>query len=246
MALMLLLHVFLTTATAGEVQIAVATNFWAPLQEIVTHFERDTEHTALISSGSTGKFYAQIKQDAPFDVFFSADVRRPQLLEDEGLTVPGSRFTYAVGRLTLWSPNPTRINGDGKTMLSKSDFTHLAIANPKTAPYGTAAKQALQVLGVWNAVKDRIVQGENIGQTFHFVVSQNAQLGFVALSQVLHPKINGAGSRWDVPTHLHDSLQQQAVLLLHGRNNEAAKAFLDYVKGSKSREIIARFGYELE
>ncbi len=245
-ALLAFFYILLTTASAEEVRVAVAANFRAALSEIVKLFERDTRHTALVSSGSSGKFYAQINHGAPFDVFFSADVMRPQRIEEEGLAVPGSRFTYAIGRLTLWSPDPNMIEGEGLTVLSNGPFEHLAMANPKTAPYGAAAKHILEALGLWNHIKGRIVQGENIGQAFHFVYSQNAQLGFVALSQVLGPKINGAGSRWDVPENLHEPLRQQAILLITGQQNKAATAFLDYVKGPKARTIIEQFGYGLE
>lgn len=245
-ALLVFFHILLTTASAEEVRVAVAANFRVALSEIVENFQRDTIHTALVSSGSSGKFYAQIKHGAPFDVFFSADVTRPQLIEEEELAVPGSRFTYAIGRLTLWSSDSNMLKTDGPTVLSKGHFDHLAIANPKTAPYGIAAQQTLHALGVWNHVKDRLVQGENIGQTFHFVFSNNAQLGLVARAQVMGPTINGAGSRWDVPEDLHEPLRQQAVLLIHGQHNEAAKAFLNYVKGSEARTIITRFGYRLE
>jgi len=245
-AMVFFFFLFLSAPAAEEVRIAVATNFLSTVKEIVVKFERDIGHTAVVSSGSSGKLYAQIRNGAPFDVFFSADVTRPRLMEKEGLAVEGSRFTYAVGRLTLWSPHSTLVTGDGKPVLSNSSFTHLAIANPKTAPYGAAAKTTLQALGLWKHMKGRIVRGENIGQTFQFVFSQNAQLGFVALSQVLDPKINGTGSRWDVPVNLHAPLRQQAVLLVRGQNNKAAQAFLDYVKGPKARKIIERFGYGLE
>jgi len=245
-ALLVFLYIFLTTASAGEVRIAVAANFTSTLNEISIQFERESRHTTLISYGSSGKFYAQIKHGAPFDVFLSADATRPQLLEKEGLAVPGSRFTYAVGRLTLWSPDPHMLKDDGPTVLANGRFEHLAIANPKTAPYGTAAKHVLEQLGLWNHLKDRIVQGENIGQTFQFVFSHNAQLGFVALAQVLDPKINGAGSRWNVPEHLHEPLVQHAILLTNGQHNAAAMAFLDFVKGPTGRAIIERFGYGLE
>ena len=152
---------------------------------------------------------------------------------------------YAVGRLTLWSPDSSMVLGEGRTVLSDGHFEHLAIANPKTAPYGKAAEQTLNKLGLWESLKGRIVQGENIGQTFQFVFSKNAQLGFVALSQVLDPKINGRGSRWDVPPSFHDPLEQEAVLLVTGKENTAAKAFLDYVQGDKSRAIIEQFGYRM-
>lgn len=242
--LLLFLTIGSATGVAGEVRVAVAANFLATLKEIVSTFEQTTEHAAVVSSGSSGKFYAQIKHGAPFDVFFSADVRRPRLLEEEGFAVHGSRFTYAVGRLTLWGPGPTMLEGNGTSMLLNDDVEHVAIANPKTAPYGAAAKEVLRALGLWERIQERLVRGENVGQTFHFVYSKNAQLGFVALSQVL--AVNGTGSRWDVPTHLHAPLRQQAVLLRHGQRNEAARAFLEYVKGVTSRNIIERFGYGLE
>ena len=244
--LALLLQLCLPPAAATEaVRVAVAANFAATLREIVVGFERDTGHTALVSAGSSGKFYAQIRHGAPFDVFFSADVLRPTLLEDEGLAVRGSRITYAVGRLTLWSASPNAVMADGRSTLS-GDFEHLAMANPRTAPYGAAARQTLQALGLWHQMRGRIVQGENIGQTFQFVFSHNARLGFVALSQVLDSSINGRGSRWDVPTNLHDPLRQQAVLLVNGQTNDAATALLEYAQGETSRTIIERFGYGLE
>ena len=241
--LIIFFPILATAVVAEEVKIAAAANFLSTLKEIVINFENDTRHTAVVSSGSSGKLYAQIKHGAPFDVFFSADATRPKLMEKEGLAVQGSRFTYAVGRLTLWSPDSNLVKGDGKTVLSNRRFNHLAIANPKTAPYGAAAKSTLQVLELWEGIKGQIVQGENIGQTFQFVFSQNAQLGFVALSQVLDPKINGSGSRWDVPVDLYVPLHQQAVLLLNGQHKNAATAFLKYVKGPKARKIIKRFGY---
>lgn len=234
-----------TTAAAEEVRVAVATNFLGTLKEIVTHFQANTRYTILISSGSSGKLYAQIKNGAPFDAFFSADAERPQLLENEGLAVTGSRFVYAVGRLTLWSPDSNVIQGEVPHILSEGHFDYLAIANPKTAPYGRAAEQTLKKMGLWESLQDRIVQGENIGQAFQFVYSRNAQLGFVALSQVLDPKINGSGSRWDVPISFHHSLAHEAVLLVTGQNPVGARAFLDFVKGEKSLAIIKQFGYEL-
>ncbi|GJL56428.1 MAG: molybdate-binding periplasmic protein ModA [Nitrospirales bacterium] len=243
---LLIFYVHASAASAEEVRAAVASNFLATFHEIAKIFEHDTGHVLAISSGSSGKLYAQVQHGAPFDVFFSADSKRPRLMEQEALAVPESRFTYAVGRLTLWSANPALINGDGQTVLSQGRFEHVAIANPKTAPYGVAAKHTLERLGVWPEVERRIVQGENIGQTFQFVYSQNAQLGFVALSQVLSPKINGAGSRWDVPVHLHRPLTQQAVLLVNGQRNQAAVAFLEYVKAAKAQQIIERFGYGVE
>ncbi len=230
---------------AEEVRIAVAANFAATLRAIVAGFERETGHSAVVSAGSSGTLYAQIKQAAPFDVFFSADAARPALLEEEGLAVRGTRVTYAVGRLTLWSAAPDAVGADGLSTLS-GDVDYLAMANPRTAPYGVAAKQTLQALGLWDRIRGRIVQGENIGQTFQFVFSHNARLGFVALSQVLAPSVEGAGSRWDVPANLYDPLRQQAVLLVNGQCNDAAKSLLRYVREAQSRSIIERFGYGLE
>lgn len=235
--------VWLATAVAGEVKVAVASNFLSTLNEIILNFEKDTNHTVVVSAGSSGKLYAQIKHGAPFELFFSADVNRPRLLEEEGLAVQGSRFTYSVGRLTLWSPDPDMVREDGRAVLEEGAFKHLAIANPKTAPYGMAAEQTLRTLGLWEVLQDRLVLGENIGQTFQFVFSRNAQLGFVSLSQVLDPKIHARGSRWDVPSTFHDSLEQDAVLLKTGQHHVAANAFLEYVTRDTSRAIIERFGY---
>ncbi len=228
---------------AEEVRVAVATNFLSTIKELAKAFESKGNHSILLSAGSTGKLYAQITHGAPFDLFFSADATRPQRLEEEGLSVPGTRFTYAVGRLALWSPDPKRINTNGEQALSTDSFEYLAIANPKTAPYGRAAKETLVALDLWDQIMRRLVQGENIGQTFQFVFSEHAQLGFVALSQVLDSKIKGAGSRWIVPTDLHQPLTQQAVLLKYGQKNATAKSFLDYVKGPEGKMIIQKAGY---
>ncbi len=240
----LLVPVWVAPAAADETRVAVATNFLGTLQAIVTRFEQDTPHRVHISSGSSGKLFAQIQNGAPFDAFFSADALRPALLEQAGLAVKGSRFTYAVGQLTLWSPDPTMIAGDGPTVLAAGRSDHLAIANPMTAPYGAAAKKTLEHLQLWESLEHRIVQGENIGQTFQFVYSRNAQLGFVARSQVLSPQTNASGSRWDVPASVHNPLEQQAVLLVHGEQNQAARTFLNYVTMRAARTLIERFGYD--
>jgi molybdate transport system substrate-binding protein len=206
-------------AVAEEIRAAVATNFLATFKTIAKQFEQDTGHSVVISSGSSGKLYAQIRNGAPFDLFFSADVRRPELLEQEGLAVQGTRFTYAEGRITLWSRDSTLVKGNGKHVLMSSRFTHLAIANPKTAPYGKAAQQTLEGLGVWTEVKSKIVQGENIGQQ---------------------------GSRWDIPTEIHEPLHQQAVLLKSAEHTGAAKSFLQFIKNENSRRIIKEYGYGVE
>ena len=244
--LLLVLGLPQSFALAGETRVAVATNFLSTFKAIAKRFEHEKGHQILVSSGSSGKLYVQIQNGAPFDLFFSADAQRPELLEQEGLAVSGSRITYAVGRLTLWSLDPSLIQGDGKTVLRQGKFQFLAIANPMTAPYGQAAVQTLKALKLWEHIEGRLVRGENIGQTFQFVFTENAQLGFVALSQVLDPKLKGVGARWDVPTHLYAPLTQQVVLLKRGRENSAAKSFMDYMKGKPARDIIEGFGYGTE
>ena len=233
-----------TPAFADQVLVAVAANFIPPFREIATEFEKATGHAVRVAAGSSGNFYSQIKNGAPFDVFLSADTERPKLLEDEGLGVKDSRFTYAIGRLVLWSPNPDLIKGE-ETLRSRN-YKRLAIANPKTAPYGVAAMQAIQKLELWNSLQPHIVMGESLGQTMGFIESGNAQLGFVALSQVLDPKIKGQGSRWDVPKHLHEPIKQDAILLTKGNDNAAAKALMEFLGSPKSKTIIERYGYELK
>lgn len=240
-----LLAMLPTAAVAGEVLVAQAANFQKPMEKIAAAFERATGHRVRISSGSTGKLYAQIRNGAPFDLFLAADQRRPALLEEEGLTVPGRRLTYAVGRLTLWSRDPDRIKGNGADLLRQGEFNYLAIANPKTAPFGSAAVQVMQKLGLDNSLSDKIVQGENVSQAFQFVFSGNAEMGFLSLSQVLDPRINGAGSRWDVPQDLYDPLKMDAVLLKRGEGNPEALALLDYLQGGEARAVIRRYGYAL-
>jgi molybdate transport system substrate-binding protein len=245
-ALPLLLAALLVPAhaDAGEVQVAVAANFTAPMQRIAAEFEKDSGHKAALMSGATGKFYAQISHGAPFEVFLSADDETPARLETDGLAVAGSRFTYATGRLVLWSPREGYVDDKGE-VLKKGDFRHLAIANPRTAPYGAAALQVLGKLGLQPALTPRFVQGENIAQTHSFVVSGNAELGFVALAQVYKDGRLGAGSAWIVPASLHAPIRQDAVLLMKGASNPAAAALLKYLKSDKARAIIRSFGYEI-
>lgn len=230
---------------AGEVHVAVASNFINPLKVIARHFERETGHRVVVIPGSTGKLYAQVKHGAPFDLLLAADALRPRLLEEEGFAVSGSRFTYAIGQLTLWSPNAKQVQGEGEKIFQNKNFNFLAMANPKSAPYGRAAFETLKKLGVWGQVRGWIVQGENIGQTFQFVATGNAELGFVALSQVLDPKNKLKGSRWDVPTDLHAPIAQDLVLLKHGAANPAAIALLDFILSATARKIIANYGYQL-
>lgn len=233
-----------TPALADQALVAVATNFVPPFREIAIEFETATGHTLRVAAGSSGNFYSQIKNGAPFDLFLSADVDRPKLLEAEGLGITNSRFTYAIGRLVLWSPNPDLIKGE-ETLRSKN-FKRLALANPKTAPYGVAAIQTMQKLAIWEALQPRIVMGENLGQTMGFIESGNAQLGFIALSQVLDPKLKGTGSRWDVPKHLHEPIKQDAILLTKGNDNAAAKSLMEFLASPKAQAIIERYGYELK
>lgn len=230
-----------SSAQAEQVQVAVAANFVPTFKEIAAEFEKVSKHSVQINAGSSGKFYAQIKNGAPFEVFLSADDERPKLLEDEGLGVKGSRFTYAVGRLVLWSQDPSLVTGEDT--LKTAAFKHLAIANPKTAPYGAAAMQAMMKLGVWESLQPRIVTGENQGQTSGFLESGNAELGFLALSQVLDDKLKGKGSRWDVPENLHEPIRQDAVLLTKGQNNPAAKALMEFLHSPQARAVIERYGY---
>ena len=228
-------------AQAGEVHVAVAANFVGPLTQLAKTFEQDSGNRVIFSPSSTGKLYAQIKNGAPFDVLLAADARRPQLLEQEKLGVAGSRFTYAVGRLALWSPKAGLVDPGGQ-VLKSGRFERLAVANPKTAPYGEAARETLERMGLWQTLAPRLVRGEDIGQTFQFVASGNADLGFVALSQV-----KGAdryhGSYWIVPDTFHRPVEQQAVLLEKGRNNPAARAFMAFLKGKAARAMIENFGY---
>jgi molybdate transport system substrate-binding protein len=231
-------------AFAEQVLVAVAANFVPPFREIAIEFERTTGHNVQVAAGSSGNFYSQIKNGAPFDVFFSADNERPKLLGEEGFGVKDSRFTYAIGRLVLWSPNADLIKGEETPRFKQ--YKRLAMANPKTAPYGVAAMQAMQKLELWEGIQSQIVMGESLGQTMGFIESGNAQLGFVALSQVLDPKIKGKGSRWDVPTNLHEPIKQDVILLTKGKNNPAAKALMEFMGSPQAKAIIERYGYELK
>ena len=234
----------LNSAWADEVQVAVAANFTAPIQAIAKDFEKDTGHKLVASFGATGQFYAQIKNGAPFEVFLSADDTTPEKLENEGETVKGSRFTYAIGTLALWSPKAGYVDDKGE-VLKKNDYKHLSIANPKAAPYGLAATQVLAKLNLTEATKGKLVEGQNITQAFQFVSTGNAELGFVALSQIYKDGKVINGSAWIVPANLHDPIKQDAVILNKGKDNAAAKALVDYLKGPKAAEVIKSFGYEL-
>ncbi len=231
-------------ALAAEVNVAVAANFTVPMQKIAAEFEKDTGHKAQLAFGATGKFYAQIKNGAPFEILLAADDETPAKLEKEGLAVSGSRFTYAIGQLVLWSAKPGYVDDKGE-VLKQGTFEHLSIANPKLAPYGAAAIETLTQLGLLSSVESRFVQGENIAQTFQFVSTGNAELGFVAMSQVYEDGNLKSGSAWVVPAKLHSPIRQDAVILSNGKDNPAATALIQFLKTDKARAIIKSYGYDL-
>jgi molybdate transport system substrate-binding protein len=231
------------TTSAAEVKVAVAANFAQTMKEISTVFEKDTGHKLAITQGSTGKLYAQISQGAPFEVFLSADDETPEKLITEGKAIAGTRFTYAIGRLALWSPNPDLVN-EGGQVLKTDKFRYVAIANARVAPYGRAAVQVMQKLGVLSSIEPRVVQGESITQTFQFVSTGNAQLGFVALSQITENGKLKSGSAWIVPENMHEQLRQDAVLLNPGKDSAAATSFLNFLKSDKAKTIITAHGYQ--
>ncbi len=243
-ALAICLALLCGAARGDQVQVAVAANFTAPMQAIAADFEKATGHKAVLAFGATGKFYAQIANGAPFEVLLAADDETPARLEKELLAAPSTRFTYAVGKLVLWSAREGLVDGKGD-ILKKGDFKHLAIANPKTAPYGAAALEAMGKLGVLPALQAKFVQGENIAQTYQFVATGNAELGFVALSQVYKESKVSGGSAWIVPASLHQPILQDAVVLARGMRNPAARALLDYLKGDRARAVIQSYGYDL-
>ncbi len=229
-------------AFAAEVSVAVAANLTAPMQIIAQAFEQDTGHKALLAFGSTGSFYAQIKNGAPFHVLLAADNTTPARLEAEGAGVANSRFTYATGKLALWSKHTSLVDDKGE-VLPTGKFERLAIANPKLAPYGAAAIEVVTALGLLPGLQAKLVQGENIAQTYQFIATENAALGFVALSQVFANGRIGQGSAWIVPASLHKPLQQDAVWLTAGKDNPAAAALLAYLRGDRAKTIIRSFGY---
>lgn len=237
---------FITTsfqANADTTNIAVAANFTAAAKDIAAAFKEDSTHEAILSFGSTGKLYAQIANGAPFTVFLAADSKRPTRLEKEGFAIEGSRFTYASGKITLFSKDASLIDQDATILKHPDAFKRLAIANLKTAPYGTAAIETLQNIGAYEAVKDKIVQGDNIAQTYQFVATENAQLGFVALSQVINET---GGSQWVVPAEYYRPIAQQAVLLTKGKDDPVARAFIAYLQSPRAQRIIQSYGYGLK
>jgi molybdate transport system substrate-binding protein len=237
------------TAKAEEVTVAVAANFAAPMQKIAQAFEQDTGHKALLAFGATGKFYAQIKNGAPFAVLLSADDETPARLEKEGVAIAGTRFTYAIGRLALWSKNPLLVDDKGQVLLSnatdKNSFKKIAIADPKLAPYGAAAIEVLGRMDALAKLTPKLVQGDSIGQAFQFVMTENAELGFVALSQISIDGRITQGSAWVVPQNFYTPLKQDAVLLPLGKNSAAALALMKYMRTDRAQAIIRAYGYTL-
>jgi len=230
-------------ALADDVQVAVAANFTAPMKLIASGFEKDTGHKAVLTFGATGKFYAQISNGAPFEVFLAADDETPARLEKEGTAVNGSRFTYATGKLALWSAQSGMVDAQGD-VLKKGNFQKIAIAAPKLAPYGAAAVETMSKLGLQAALEPKLVVGESIGQAFSFVSTGNAELGFVALSQVYEGGKIKSGSAWIVPANLHSPIRQDAVLLAKARDNKAAIQLMAFLKTDKAKAVIRSFGYE--
>ena len=236
---------FTTLARADVVQVAVAANFTAPARALAEVFARTTGHEAKLSFGATGAFYTQIKNGAPFDVLLAADDERPARLEKEGDTVPGSRFTYATGQLVLWSAKPGLVDDEG-AVLKHGQFGKIAIANPKNAPYGAAAVEAMEKLGLAATLQPKLVTGESIGQTFNFIATGNAELGFVALAQVLDGGKLKSGSMWVVPAQYHAPIIQDAVILNRAASNPAAKAWMELLKTPQSKELIRSYGYAVK
>ena len=233
------------SAAADIATIAVASNFATAMRELGARFEADTKHGVRVSTASTGKLYAQIVNGAPFDVLLAADAERPRRLEVAGSIVPGSRFTYAIGRLVLWSRHPDLSRDRCRAALERDDLGHVAIANPETAPYGAAARETLIALGIWDRIVPRLVIGENIGQTLQFVATGNASLGFIAAAQLRAEALPEASCTWEVPPDLHRPIEQQAVLLNRAAGNPAAGGFVDFLRSETGRAIVARHGYLL-
>jgi molybdate transport system substrate-binding protein len=242
---LLVLTAFCLQVQAADIHVAVAANFTAPMQKIAQSFEQASGHKVLLSSGSTGSLYAQIKNGAPFQLFLSADDETPAKLENEGLGVASTRFVYATGKLVLWSAQPNVVDDQGN-ILKSQQFKFLAIANPKLAPYGLAAVETLNKLGLLQEVQPKFVQGDNIAQTYQFVASGNAPLGFVALSQVMVDGKIAKGSAWVVPAHLHAPLRQEAIVLQKSKDNAAVSALVNHLRSDNAKQVMRAYGYDVQ
>ena len=236
---------FVAVAQAEEFEVAVAANFSDPMQEIAAGFEKESGHRVKLIFGATGMLYAEIKNGAPFDVLIAADSETPKKLVRQGEAIAESEFTYAIGKLVLWSPKPKLVDGEGK-VLTAGAFEHLAICNPKLAPYGAASEEAMRALGVYETLKPKIVEGQNVTQAYQFVASGAAELGFVALSQVFRSgKLQGSGSAWIVPANLYSPIRQDAVILNKGKGKPGPAELMEYLRSEAARTIIRSYGYEL-
>ncbi|BCK87065.1 molybdate-binding protein ModA [Sideroxyarcus emersonii] len=241
--LLLLCGLMSTPAMAGEISVAVASNFAAPMERLVPLFQKESGHTVKVSLGASSKLYAQIRGGAAFDVFLSADEEFPKRLLQEGSAVGGSRFVYATGRLVLWSAQPNLVDDNG-AVLNKGNFSALAIANPLSSPYGVAAKETLTKLIMWNSIQDKLTRGDTVAQTYQLAATEKADLAFIALSQVMRDGKVTQGSWWIVPPELHKPIRQSAVLLSLAKDPVAAKAFLAFLQSEKARAVMRGFGYE--
>ena len=233
-----------TAVLAEEVQVAVAANFAAPMKQIAADFEKATGHKAVLAFGATGKFYAQIRNGAPFEILLSADDETPSKLAGEGAAIAASQFTYAKGKLVLWSAKPAIVDAQGE-VLKRGGFDHLALANPRLAPYGAAAVEAMKGLGVHDGLAAKFVTAENIGQTYQFVKSGNALLGFVALSQVSKDNRITEGSAWVIPANLYQPIKQDAIVLNAGKGKPAPEALMKFLQGDEAKAVIRSYGYDL-
>lgn len=230
---------------AGEVRVAVAANFTAPMERLAPLFQKESGHTLKVTAAASGKLYAQIKGGAAFDVFLSADEETPKRLMQEGFAVGGTRFVYATGRLVLWSVQPDLID-EKASVLNKGNFNTLSIANPINSPYGVAAKETLTKLTMWNSIQRKLDKGDDVSQTFQMAASEKADLAFVALSQIMRDGKVTTGSWWLVPPEMHNPIRQSAVLLSHAKDTDAAKAFLAFLKSAKAQAVMRGFGYEFQ
>lgn len=242
--LLLFLMVPVCPALAADLHLAVAANFTGPMEQLKPVFEKATGHKLIIAYGTVGKFYAQIKNGAPFELLISSDEATPKKLENDGLAVAESRFTYAIGKLMLWSTKPGLVDDKGE-VLKRAEFKHLAIASPKLAVYGAAAVDVMKKLGVYEQLQAKLVFGENITQTYQFTATGNAELGFVALSQIYKNGVYADGSYWQVPFNLYSRIKQDAVLLTRGRDNPAGKALLTFLQSPGTKQIIRSYGYDI-